>query len=281
MKTGLILEGGGFRGLYTAGVLDYFMEHDLYLPDVYGVSAGACNAVGYAAREQGRNAQVNFRFCSDKRYISYRNLLRCRSAFDLEFVFGVIPEEYAPFDYDTFYSSPVQVHVGATNLLTGGCDFFTKEQIDRRMFPVRASCALPLFSHIFYLDGVPYLDGGLSNPIPVGTSIRQGHPKNIVILTQHPGFVKKPAANMPLIRRVYREYPAFLQVMERRHLVYNRQRRACAILAKTRQAIVLQPKEPVRVKSMEGSEQKLRELYGWGYRDAEENFDRIRRFVEE
>ena len=130
----LVLEGGGFRGIYTTGVLDYLMEQGLYLPNVYGVSAGALNALGYAAKQPGRNAQINFRFCSDKRYVSVRNLLHYRSAFNLEFIFDVIPEKYIPFDYETFFSSEVQVHVGATNLLTGKCEFFTKEQMDRRFF---------------------------------------------------------------------------------------------------------------------------------------------------
>lgn len=136
---------------------DYFMEQGLYLPNVYGVSAGALNAIGYAAKQPGRNAQINFRFCQDKRYVSARNMLKYHCAFNLEFIFDVIPKQYIPFDYDTFFSSEVQVHVGATNLTTGRCDFFTKEQMDNKMFPVRASAALPLFSHIFYLNNQPYL----------------------------------------------------------------------------------------------------------------------------
>ena len=182
----LVLEGGGFRGIYTTGVLDYLMEQGLYLPNVYGVSAGALNALGYAAKQPGRNAQINFRFCSDKRYVSVRNLLHYRSAFNLEFIFDVIPEKYIPFDYETFFSSEVQVHVGATNLLTGKCEFFTKEQMDRRFFPVRASAALPLFSHTFYLGRTPYLDGGIACPIPIAQSVRDGNQKHVVVLTRNP-----------------------------------------------------------------------------------------------
>ena len=153
--TSLVLEGGGFRGIYTSGVLDYFMEQGLYLPQVYGISAGALNALGYAAKQPGRTAQINFRFCHDKRYISVHNMIKYRCAFNLEFIFDTIPERYIPFDYSTFFSSPVQIHVGATNLLTGRCDFFGKNQMDKKLFPARASAALPLFSYIFYLNGVP------------------------------------------------------------------------------------------------------------------------------
>lgn len=278
-KAALILEGGGFRGLYTSGVLDCFMERGLYLSDVYGVSAGACNAVNYAAKEVGRTADINFHFCNDKRYVSYRNLVKYHSAFNMEFLFDEVPEEYAAFDYQTFFHSDVTTHIGATNLLTGKCDFFTQQQMDRKMFPVRASCALPLFSHIFYLNGTPYLDGGIANPIPISRAINDGHRKNIVVLTQHPEFVKKPTSTMRLIRRVYQDYPQFIHAEEIRHKIYNRQRRVCAILAKTRQAFILQPKEPVRVKSMEASETRLRELYQWGYDDASANLDRIAAFL--
>ena len=177
--TSLVLEGGGFRGIYTSGVLDYFMEQGLYLPQVYGISAGALNALGYAAKQPGRTAQINFRFCHDKRYISVHNMIKYRCAFNLEFIFDTIPERYIPFDYSTFFSSPVQIHVGATNLLTGRCDFFGKDQMDKKLFPARASAALPLFSYIFYLNGVPYLDGGIACPIPIARSVRDGEARTV------------------------------------------------------------------------------------------------------
>ena len=177
--TSLVLEGGGFRGIYTSGVLDYFMEQGLYLPQVYGISAGALNALGYAAKQPGRTAQINFRFCHDKRYISVHNMIKYRCAFNLEFIFDTIPERYIPFDYSTFFSSPVQIHVGATNLLTGRCDFFGKNQMDKKLFPARASAALPLFSYIFYLNGVPYLDGGIACPIPIARSVRDGEARTV------------------------------------------------------------------------------------------------------
>lgn len=184
----LVLEGGGFRGIYTTGVLDYLMEQGLYLPNVYGVSAGALNALGYAAKQPGRNAQINFRFCSDKRYVSVRNLLHYRSAFNLEFIFDVIPEKYIPFDYETFFSSEVQVHVGATNLLTGKCEFFTKEQMDRRFFPVRASAALPLFSRC--------------SPIP---SIWEGHP---TLTAVSPARFQSPSRCGTAIKSMWLSSPA-------------------------------------------------------------------------
>lgn len=279
-KVGLVLEGGGFRGIYTSGVLDYFMEQGLYLPHVYGVSAGALNAIGYAAKQPGRNAQINFRFCRDKRYLSAKNMIQYRCAFNLEFIFDVIPQRYIPFDYHTFFSSEVQVHAGATNLLNGKCEFFTKEQMDKKLFPVRASAALPLFSHTFYLNNTPYLDGGIACPIPIFESIRDQNEKHIIVLTKMPDFVRQPSANLPLIRRVYRNYPHFVNVEENRCMIDRRQRKTCALLAKTGQAFVLQPKVDIHISSMRADEKSLRALYAAGYEDAKAAFPQLLEFLQ-
>lgn len=277
--TSLVLEGGGFRGIYTSGVLDYFMEQGLYLPQVYGISAGALNALGYAAKQPGRTAQINFRFCHDKRYISVHNMIKYRCAFNLEFIFDTIPERYIPFDYSIFFSSPVQIHVGATNLLTGRCDFFGKDQMDKKLFPARASAALPLFSYIFYLNGVPYLDGGIACPIPIARSVRDGNKKHVIILTRNASFVRKPTSHMHLIRQVYRQYPNFIATEEKRHLIDRRQRSSCALLSKTGQAFVLQPKQPLTISAMRADEQSLRELYIQGYEEAKEAFPQLMEFL--
>ena len=277
--TSLVLEGGGFRGIYTSRVLDYFMEQGLYLPQVYGISAGALNALGYAAKQPGRTAQINFRFCHDKRYISVHNMIKYRCAFNLEFIFDTIPERYIPFDYSTFFSSPVQIHVGATNLLTGRCDFFGKDQMDKKLFPARASAALPLFSYILYLNGVPYLDGGIACPIPIARSVRDGNKKHVIILTRNASFVRKPTSHMHLIRQVYRQYPNFIATEEKRHLIDRRQRSSCALLSKTGQAFVLQPKQPLTISAMRADEQSLRELYIQGYEEAKEAFPQLMEFL--
>lgn len=277
--TSLVLEGGGFRGIYTSGVLDYFMEQGLYLPQVYGISAGALNALGYAAKQPGRTAQINFRFCHDKRYISVHNMIKYRCAFNLEFIFDTIPERYIPFDYSTFFSSPVQIHVGATNLLTGRCDFFGKDQMAKKLFPARASAALPLFSYILYLNGVPYLDGGIACPIPIARSVRDGNKKHVIILTRNASFVRKPTSHMHLIRQVYRQYPNFIATEEKRHLIDRRQRSSCALLSKTGQAFVLQPKQPLTISAMRADEQSLRELYIQGYEEAKEAFPQLMEFL--
>lgn len=279
-KTSLILEGGGFRGLYTTGVLDYFMEQGLYLPNVYGISAGALNAVGYAAKQPGRNAEINFRFCRDKRFISARNMVKYRCAFNLEFIFDTIPQQYIPFDYNTFFSSEINVHAGATNLLTGRCDFFDKTQMDKKLFPVRASSALPLFSHSFYINNTPYLDGGIACPVPIARSIADGNRKHIIVMTKLPGFERKPASNLRLLHHAYRQYPNFVRTAAVRHLVDHSQRTTCDRLEQLGQAFILRPQYPVRVSSMHADEQSLRALYTQGYNDAKKAFPQIMEFLE-
>ena len=188
-------------------------------------------------------------------------------------------ERYIPFDYSTFFSSPVQIHVGATNLLTGRCDFFGKDQMDKKLFPARASAALPLFSYIFYLNGVPYLDGGIACPIPIARSVRDGNKKHVIILTRNASFVRKPTSHMHLIRQVYRQYPNFIATEEKRHLIDRRQRSSCALLSKTGQAFVLQPKQPLTISAMRADEQSLRELYIQGYEEAKEAFPQLMEFL--
>ncbi len=279
-KTGLILEGGGYRGLYTSGVLDYLMEHDIYIPEVYGVSAGACNAISYAAKQPGRSATFNFEFCKDKRCNSCANLIKVRGLFDMQFIFEEIPRTAIPFHYDTFFHSEVNVHIGATNMLTGNCDFFTREQMDWRMFPVRASCAIPLVSHIYYLNNTPYMDGGIAAPIPLRQSLNAGNNKHLIVLTQDPDYQKKISPSLSVIRRVYKKYPNFINTISRRHIVYNRQRKICRIMERTGQAIVLQPQDPVKVRNIRADVDSLKELYRIGYHDAQKNIERIRAFLD-
>ncbi len=206
-------------------------------------------------------------------------MIKYRCAFNLEFIFDTIPERYIPFDYSTFFSSPVQIHVGATNLLTGRCDFFGKDQMDKKLFPARASAALPLFSYILYLNGVPYLDGGIACPIPIARSVRDGNKKHVIILTRNASFVRKPTSHMHLIRQVYRQYPNFIATEEKRHLIDRRQRSSCALLSKTGQAFVLQPKQPLTISAMRADEQSLRELYIQGYEEAKEAFPQLMEFL--
>ena len=279
-NTSLVLEGGGFRGLYTTGILDYFMEQGLYLPAVYGISAGALNGLNYLSHQPGRTAQINFRFCNDKRYISARNMLKYHCAFNMEFMFDVISEEYIPFNYKRFFDSDLKYYAGASNLMTGKCDFFSKEQMDHKLFPARASAALPLFSHIFYLKNQPYLDGGITCPIPVEQAMEDGNTKHIIIMTKQASFIRKPASNLPIVRRVYREYPNFVKAFEERHLVDRHQRDLCNELQAKGQAFIIRPQKAVEVSAMKANEESLRALYAMGYDDAKELFPQIVKFLE-
>lgn len=176
-KIGLVLEGGGMRGVFTSGVLDYMMENELWFQNVYGVSAGACNGISYAAKQIGRNKKINCDYCADKRYSSFSNFIKEKSIFGMDFIFVEIPKNQVPLDYDTYYASEINLQVGATNLLTGKAEYFSKDISVQNTAIIKASCSMPIVSPIRMVDGKPYLDGGVADPIPIEYSLSQGNQK--------------------------------------------------------------------------------------------------------
>ncbi len=188
---GLVLEGGGMRGVYTAGVLEYFMEQDLYFPYVVGVSAGACNAVSYISKQPGRNKKVTIGYIRDHRYLSYRNLFRHKSIFGMDFIFNELPNKLVPFDYDAFYNSPQQFAIGTTDAHTGEPIYYTKHQLMQQTMPiVQASSSLPFVATPIHYEGRTLFDGGLVDPIPVKKSLADGNKKHIIVLTKEQGYRK-------------------------------------------------------------------------------------------
>ncbi|MCX7708740.1 MAG: patatin family protein, partial [Clostridia bacterium] len=169
-KVGLVLEGGGMRGLYTAGVLECFLERGLYFNYVVGVSAGACNAASYISRQKGRNKIVNTRFVKDWRYLSLRNLLLKKSAFGMDFIFDEIPNKLVPFDFETFYKENCDFYVGATDCRTGKAVYFSKDEMKKDFDALRASSSIPLLSPIVHINSMELLDGGVADPIPIRKS---------------------------------------------------------------------------------------------------------------
>ncbi|MBM7661995.1 putative patatin/cPLA2 family phospholipase [Bacillus mesophilus] len=170
-QVGLVLEGGGMRGLYSAGVLDFFMEKELYFPYVIGVSAGACMAASYLSRQKGRNQKVNIDLVKDPRYLSWRNLLRKREMFGMDFLFDEVPNRLVPFDFDTFIEGSEEFLVGTTDCQTGQPIYFNKKDHGRNMLTIiRASSSVPFISSsVSYQDKI-LLDGGIADPIPIKKS---------------------------------------------------------------------------------------------------------------
>ena len=277
-KVGLVLEGGGMRGVFTSGVLDCMMEHGLYLPNVYGVSAGACNGANYVSKQPGRSIQINSVFCRDRRYMGYWTLLREHSVFSLDFLLNG-SNQYIPFDQETFWNSPINFQVGVTNLLTGKADFIPKNKIDKDFSAIRASSSLPLMSPIVLVDGVPCLDGGLSEPIPIVQSEKDGNTKHVIVLTRQHGYVKGTYWMMGRARERYKVYPAFLETLSRRRDFYNAQVLYCEKLARQGKAFLIRPQRPVNFRTVERDIDKVHDLYRQGYAQTEKQWQALEEFL--
>lgn len=282
MAVSLVLEGGGTRGAYTAGVLDVFAEAGLEFPSVYGVSAGACNALSWISKQPGRNREIFRRFVPTDAYVSRKNLVRTGNLFGFDYIFGPMFHREIPFDYDTFFASPVHFGVGATDVETGQPVFFGKEDIDENMDVIRASSALPFLSKIVTIRGRGYLDGGLSMPIPLQPSLRDGNRFHVIVLTRDASYVPRQKPNLPraMIRMKYRKYPNLIRAMNNRPQRYREELAHCKRLEQSGNAIVLRPSVPIAIGRCEKNAEQLLSIYALGVRDARAQCQRVQDFVQ-
>jgi predicted patatin/cPLA2 family phospholipase len=276
---GLVLEGGGMRGVYSAGVLEYFLEREIFFPYVIGVSAGACNAASYLSRQKGRNHTVNIKYATDPRYLSWRNFVKKREIFGMDFIFNEIPNSLVPYDYEAFYSNQSEFVIGTTDCLTGKPVYYAKKDYGSEMLTVlKASSSLPLIApEVSYNDRV-LLDGGISDPIPIKKAQTDGYKKNIVILTQNIDYEKKPTRYQFLIKRLYPNYKGLQKAIETRYKTYNDTISHINQEEKSGNIIVLRPKEPLEVGRLERDPRKLERLFNRGYEDAKTYEKLIRDF---
>ena len=283
MATGLVLEGGGTRGSYTAGVLDVFLEKGIEFPSVYGISAGACNAVSYISKQPKRNLEIFYKYIGDERYLSVANLRKTGSLFGFGFIFGELSRQLVPLDYETFQNSPVKFRVGATNVVTGKVVYFDKEDITFPMDVLRASASLPMISPIVDYKGYHLLDGGVACPIPIERSIFDGNEKNVLVLTRDITYRKRARPEFPraVLRSVYRDYPKLVDAMMNRPDVYNSQLDLITRLEKEGKAVVVRPSSPLAVGRYEKNREKLLEIYKLGRKDALKKLAEIRSFLQE
>ncbi len=275
MPIGLVLEGGGMRGWYTSGVLTALSENKITFPVVYGVSAGALNALEYIS------GQATLQYSADERYVSVENLRRTGSLFNFDFIFGEMFHRLDPFDYGAFYKSRTELKAGATDLKTGRPVFFGKADMDENFTPIRASCSLPIISNIVTFRGYDLLDGGCSMPIPIERSLFDGNQKNIIVLTRDAAYRKSPHPEFPraVLNVRYGEYPAFVDTMMRRPETYNSELDICARLEKTGDALLVRPSVPLLTSRYEKSIENLKKIYELGIRDCEAKMDSIRDFL--
>lgn len=278
--TGLVLEGGAFRGLFTAGVLDALLDIKAEIKYIVGVSAGATNAYSYVSRQRGRNLEIMERFMDNKRYISYRNLIRCKSLMDLEFVFDEIPNKHCPFDYKAFYEFDGKMLAGAFNIETGKNEYFDKDLLDKRNSILRASIAIPLVFPFEKIEGQYYADGGLSEPIPINKSIEDGNDKHIIVLTRNEGYRKtKSKANEVTYRLYKNKYPKLADVLKNRHIKYNEQLDYCKELEESGKAFIIRPSISMDISRFERNKSKLKAIYQNGYDLIIQNKEKILKYI--
>ncbi|MBF8969953.1 MULTISPECIES: patatin family protein [unclassified Streptococcus] len=268
MKVGLVLEGGGMRGLYTAGVLDAFLDAGIKVDGLVSVSAGALFGVNFLSGQRGRALRYNKRFIRDKNYISLLSWLKTGNMVNREMAYYKIPMELDIFDQEAFAKSGVPFYVTVTNLETGQAEYPKIDHVFDQMEYLRASSALPLVSKIVEIDGKKYLDGGLTDSIPVDFAKSLGFDKLIVILTQPFEYRKKPSSGR-LYRLFYKDYPKFVEVASKRYQHYNEAVEKIIQMEEAGEVYVIRPDQALDVGRLERDPDKLEAVYEIGIRDGQ------------
>lgn len=275
----LVLEGGAMRGMFTAGVLDYFCDKGLFCENIIGVSAGALCGLNYVAGEDGRTAFLNMLYCDDPRYLSLYSFATTGNAMGLDFMFDEIPNKLHPLNFDAFNASPMNLTVVSSNLELGEADYHRIENLRFDMDYVVASASMPVVSQITDIDGKLLLDGGTCDSIPINYSLLTGAKKHIVILTQDETYEKKPNSLMPIIHREYADYPYYIDRCEFRHYEYNRTTRMLKRMHEAGDCFVIQPQKPVEISNMEKDRDKLFDLYQQGLEVAAKTWDDLQEYL--
>lgn len=282
-KTGLVMEGGAMRGLFTAGIIDVLMEQEIEADGVIGISAGATFGCNYLTKQIGRPLRYCVRFAKDPRFCSVSSLLTTGDMFGAKFCYETIPLELDIIDNDTFVKQNVPFYVAATDVHTGrGVYHQCKDVISPAELDwIRASASMPLASQIVHAGNYELLDGGIADSIPLKYMEYKGYARNIVILTQPLGYLKQPNSTMPIVRTVYRDYPALIRAMERRHIVYNRQLEYIAAAEAEGRAFVIRPPRRLPVSHITHSADRMREVYAIGRQTALTVLPALRTFLAE
>lgn len=276
--TGIVLEGGTFRPVFSAGVMDALLSENILLPYCIGVSAGISNGFSYISKQPQRNLEIMQKYRNDKRYMSRSNLRKYKSVFGLDFVFDEIPNKLIPFDKETFFSYEGKCLVGVTNVETGQPEYKDAMEADDKFTMLRATCALPMFFPAIEMDGNKYYDGGLSDSIPVQKALDDGCDKVLIVLTQPRGFVKRFGKYDKLGARVLgRRYPEIRRAIMERPERYNEVVKFCEELVKEKKAIIIRPNHLLN--SFESDVRKLEMSYWHGYRMTKEKMKRMKKFL--
>ncbi|MGE5410283.1 MAG: patatin-like phospholipase family protein [Clostridiales bacterium] len=280
-NTGLVLEGGGMRGVYTSGILHFLMEKELWFPYVIGVSMGACNAANYISRQIERNKIVNIKYVNDSRYISYLRIFTSGELFGMNFIFNTLPNLLEPFDFRTFWENDTKCITTVTDCIIGEAVYYEKNELGNDYMRVlQASCSLPFISKPVEYDNRTFLDGGISDSIPVWKSIKDGNKKNVIILTQPKGYRKKPESLIKFAQKKYSHFPGLVKALNNRHNQYNETVDYVEHLQENNEAFILRPLNPLSSGRIETNKNKLYQMYDQGYKDASDNYSALCKFLE-
>lgn len=268
-NTALVLEGGGLRGVFTCGVLDCFMDKGIRFPFTVGVSAGACNGLSYMSGQRGRAKSSNIDLMDKHHYVGFKYLLTQGCIMDYKLLFEDFPEKIIPYDYEAYFANTDRFVMVTTNCLTGKAEYLEEKSDSKRVMDiVRASSSLPYVTKITYVDGVPMLDGGIADSIPVEYAKSQGYESMVVILTRNKGY-RKNEKQLPVPKVIYRKYPELRKTLASRNAQYNRTMEMIERLEEEGSLTVIRPVHPIEVDRMEKDTDKLRALYQEGYELAE------------
>lgn len=268
-QTGLVLEGGGMRGVFTCGVLDYMMDHSIRFPYVIGVSAGACNGLSYLSYQRGRAKFSNIDLLKKYDYIGVRYLIKKRNLLDFDLLFSEFPEHILPYDYETYFKNPTRYEMVTTNCRTGRAEYLEEKKDKSRVISIaRASSSLPFVCPITYVDGIPMLDGGIVDSIPLERAVSQGYQRNVVVLTRNRGY-RKNAKDIKVPSFFYKKFPRLRVALSNRCKVYNRQLEMVERMEDEGKIVAIRPQKPVTVDRIEKDIAKLSAFYQEGYECAQ------------
>lgn len=273
-NTALVLEGGGMRGVFTCGVLDYLMDHHIEFPYTVGVSAGACNGLSYMSHQRGRGKFSNIDLLAKYKYIGIRPLLKRRGLIDQQLLFHRFPDRILPYNYKAYAENPNRFEMVTTDCRTGKACYWEEKHDEKRIIDiVKASSSLPYACPIIYVDGRPMLDGGIVDSIPLLRAMEQGYDKLVVVLTRNKGY-RKSVKEVMVPRFIYKGYPRLRVALRNRNKIYNEQLELVERLEDEGKIVVIRPEEPIVVGRMETNVRKLTDLYKQGYACAKKMMER-------
>ena len=269
---GLVLEGGGMRGMFTCGVLDYFMDHNIWFPYVIGVSAGACNGLSYVSRQKGRARRSNIDILEEFRYVGLKYMFSQRNIMDFKLLFDDLPNRILPYDYATYFHSSTRFVMVTSNCLTGKAEYMEEKSSPQRLLDIcRASSSLPFVCPVTWVDNIPMLDGGICDSIPVKRAIEEGFSRNVLVLTRNKGY-RKDEKEIKVPPFFYRKYPLIRKSLAIRNKKYNETMDMIDRMEDEGTAIVIRPEQPMQVGRIEKDIQKLKDLYEEGVACARKLF---------